>query len=92
MAALDALGMKHEKVNQFKLTVTFDTPAGEGTMTAQAFILAPGLHLLDFRRGQSDYLTYYKKYCVIKEKLAHIVDPIETSYAQGEAERPAAPT
>mmetsp|Transcript_10092 Transcript_10092/g.29732 ORF Transcript_10092/g.29732 Transcript_10092/m.29732 type:complete len:454 (+) Transcript_10092:114-1475(+) len=76
--ALDSLGLTYEKPVAFKLKINFETDHGPGTCTAQIFIMAPGLHMVDFRRGQSDFFGFFKVFKAIKEKLAHVIDTEET--------------
>ena len=77
--ALDGLGFTYEKPSAFKLKINFDTDHGPGTCSAQIFIMAPGLHMVDFRRGQSDFFGFFKAFKAIKEKLGDVIDAEETS-------------
>lgn len=74
---LGEMGLACEKTTQFKLKISFTTDHGPGNLTAQIFIMAPGLHMVDFKRGQSDFLAFFKTFNSIKEKMADFINTEE---------------
>lgn len=76
---LDEMGLKYEKATQFKLKISFQADHGPATATAQVFVMAPGLHMVDFRRGQSDFFAFFKLFNSIKERLLHVINSDEFS-------------
>lgn len=74
---LDEMGLICEKQTQFKLKISFSTDHGPGNLTAQLFIMAPGLHMVDFKRGQSDFLAFFKVFKAIQDKMATFINSEE---------------
>lgn len=62
----------------FKTVISFVTDHGPGTCSAQVFVMAPGLHMVDFRRGQSDFLAFFKIFSQIKERMAHVIEAVDS--------------
>jgi len=62
------MGLKINKAD-YKILVTGRTPGGLLNMHVQIFILAPGLYLVDFRKGKGNALEYYKFHAKIQEQL-----------------------
>uniref|UniRef100_A0A7S4AZT8 non-specific serine/threonine protein kinase n=1 Tax=Chrysotila carterae TaxID=13221 RepID=A0A7S4AZT8_CHRCT len=73
---LTAEGIEH-KVSErnFKVKVTHTSERGQLTCTVQIFSIAPGLSLVDWRRGQGDVMAYLKFFQEIKPKLADLIAP-----------------
>jgi serine/threonine protein kinase len=72
--ALTGLGTEH-KVQQstFKIKVNHTTEKGQLTATVQVFSIAPGLHLVDWRKGQGDSLTFYRFYKDIRDSVSELI-------------------
>lgn len=68
----------------FKTVISFAADHGPGTCSAQVFVMAPGLHMVDFRRGQSDFLAFFKIFSLIKERMAHVIEPEASPRPPGE--------
>jgi hypothetical protein len=71
---LEKLGLAYEKRTEFSVKITFSAAIGEGTCSAQVFIVGPGIHMVDFRRGQSDFLAFFKLFKTLQENLTHVID------------------
>lgn len=71
---LSEQGIEHKVMQtNFKVKVNHSTDKGQLTCTVQIFSIAPGLHLVDWRRGQGDLMSYYKFYKDVREKLADLI-------------------
>ena len=74
-AVLQAQGVQH-RVHQarFKIRITHATNDGHRlTCTVQVFLIAPGLHLVDWRRGHGDLLAYHAFYTEQRARLSDLV-------------------
>jgi len=56
----------------YKIKVISTSERGQLTCTMQVFTIAPGLSLVDWRRGQGDVMAYYKFYQDIRSRLDDI--------------------
>jgi len=56
----------------YKIKVMSTSDRGQLTCTMQVFTIAPGLSLVDWRRGQGDVMAYYKFYQDLRSKLDDI--------------------
>lgn len=75
MRALDELGLAYTRTAQFKLRISSSASQRPATAIAQIFIMAPGLHMVDFQRGQcSDFLAFYALFSLVREKVFHVID------------------
>ena len=71
---LSEQGIEHKVMQtNFKVKVNHSTDKGQLTCTVQIFSIAPGLHLVDWRRGQGDLMSYYKFYKDVREKLGDLI-------------------
>ena len=57
----------------FKIKISHATEKGQLTCTVQVFSIAPGLHLVDWRRGQGDLMAYYKFYKEQRDQLGELI-------------------
>ena len=60
---------------RFKIRITHATGDGPLTCTVQVFRIAPGLHLVDWRRGHGDLLAYHAFYTEQRALLGDLVSP-----------------
>ena len=67
-------GVEHKVIqSSFKLKINHATDKGQLTCTVQIFSIAPGLHLVDWRRGQGDLMSYYKFYKEMRDQLGDLI-------------------
>jgi len=72
--ALTSREINHKIMSQnFKIKVNHSTEKGPLTCAVQIFSIAPGLHLVDWRRGQGDLMSYYKFYKDIRDQLGDLI-------------------
>jgi len=72
---LKAVDVQHKVFEKnFKIKVLPSPVIGGGqlTCTVQIFTIAPGLQLVDWRRGQGDLMTYYKFYQDMRAQLGDV--------------------
>mmetsp|Transcript_67026 Transcript_67026/g.111409 ORF Transcript_67026/g.111409 Transcript_67026/m.111409 type:complete len:434 (+) Transcript_67026:98-1399(+) len=73
MALLDESKIEHKVFERsFKIKIISSSERGQLTCTVQIFSIAPGLHLVDWRRGQGDLMAYYRFYQDMRRKLDDI--------------------
>jgi len=70
---LKAVDVQHKVFEKnFKIKVLPSPERGQLTCTVQIFTIAPGLQLVDWRRGQGDLMTYYKFYQDMRAQLGDV--------------------
>merc|ERR1719198_2113398 len=63
-------GVEHKVFDRsYKIKVMSASDRGQLTCTMQVFTIAPGLSLVDWRRGQGDVMAYYKFYQDVRSRL-----------------------
>jgi len=68
-----AVDVQHKVFEKnFKIKVLPSPERGQLTCTVQIFTIAPGLQLVDWRRGQGDLMTYYKFYQDMRAQLGDV--------------------
>ena len=81
-AVLEGQGIEHAvQPARFKIRITrhnthhnaAEMERGVLTCTVQVFLIAPGLYLVDWRRGHGDLLSYYKFYQQQRALLGELV-------------------
>jgi len=82
--ALGESGLALEMMGEFKVKITFAAQNGPGTAYAQVFVMAPGLHMIDFRRGQSDFFAFFRLFNQLKEQLAHVIGLLDERQSREE--------
>jgi len=81
---LDAARVPHKVVaRSFKIKVATESERGPLGCTIQVFAIAPGLHLVDWRRGQGDLMTYHKFYEAMRGQLTELIRPSAAAAANG---------
>lgn len=68
--------------SNFKIKINYVTGSGSVMCTVQLFTIAPGLLLVDWRRGQGDLMLYYKFYMELRAELADLITGAVTAPAQ----------
>jgi hypothetical protein len=84
--ALKASEKSFEMIGEFKVKISFAAQNGPGTAYAQVFVMAPGLHMIDFRRGQSDFFAFFRLFNELKQQLAHVIGHPDESRQSEEPE------
>eukprot|EP01112_Ceratiomyxa_fruticulosa_P010432 TRINITY_DN2762_c0_g1_i1.p1 TRINITY_DN2762_c0_g1~~TRINITY_DN2762_c0_g1_i1.p1 ORF type:complete len:449 (-),score=90.14 TRINITY_DN2762_c0_g1_i1:187-1533(-) len=64
--------------NSYKLRVTVHTTMGLLSFSIQIFVMAPGLHMIDFRKGKGDILEYHRLFKKVLEQCGNILAHSET--------------
>merc|ERR1739848_711518 len=57
----------------FKIKIISTSERGQLTCTVQVFTIAPGLYLVDWRRGMGDAMSFYKFYHGMRTELSALV-------------------
>uniref|UniRef100_A0A6T8AIQ9 Uncharacterized protein n=1 Tax=Prymnesium polylepis TaxID=72548 RepID=A0A6T8AIQ9_9EUKA len=62
--------------DQFKIVATLQQPTGQTlSCTAQVFTVAPGLYLVDWRRGQGDLPAHHRLYHEVRTRVSDLLPP-----------------
>lgn len=83
-AVLDDLSISYEKFNGYKIKTSSEDNHSPLKCTIQVFIMAPGLHMVDLRKGMGDIFQFYKFFGTLKGRLSHLVDVDESGRAEGD--------
>jgi serine/threonine protein kinase len=72
---LNQLGITHTvNPKRYKIRVTHTTPhKGQLTFRIQIFLMAPGLHMVDFRKGLGDIAEFHRIYKQLCEECKDII-------------------
>jgi len=72
------MGVGHKVLDKnYKIRATYNSHRGPIYFTVQIFLMAPGLHMVDFRRGKGDILEFHRIFRAITDECKDIINETE---------------